>query len=72
MSIFKKVMGDDFERLHPMLQKRYDLPAGAVFKSIRCHEGNSVVDRNGFIQFFGQALDGNYFSPNKEKTFHLQ
>ncbi len=26
-------MGDDFSRLHPMLQKRYDLPAGTVFKA---------------------------------------
>jgi hypothetical protein len=33
MSIFKKVMGDDFSRLHPMLQKRYDLPAGTVFNA---------------------------------------
>jgi hypothetical protein len=33
MAIFEKVMGDDFSRLHPMLQKRYDLPEGAVFKA---------------------------------------
>jgi hypothetical protein len=33
MSIFKKVMGDDFNQLHPMLQKRYDLPVGAVFRA---------------------------------------
>ena len=33
MSIFKKVMGNDFSRLHPMLQKRYDLPEGTVFKA---------------------------------------
>ena len=33
MAIFRKVMGDDFERLHPMLQKRYDLPAGATFRA---------------------------------------
>jgi len=26
-------MGNDFPRLHPMLQKRYDLPAGTVFKA---------------------------------------
>lgn len=33
MSIFKKVMGPDFTRLHPMLQKRYNLTEGMVFKA---------------------------------------
>jgi hypothetical protein len=33
MSIFKKVMGVDFNRLHPMMQKRYDLPPGATFRA---------------------------------------
>ncbi|QUW23142.1 DUF4166 domain-containing protein [Sporosarcina sp. Marseille-Q4063] len=33
MSIFKKVMGNDFSRLHPMLQKRYNLPEGTIFKA---------------------------------------
>lgn len=33
MSIYKKVMGTDFALLHPMLQKRYDLPDGTTFKA---------------------------------------
>jgi hypothetical protein len=33
MSIFRNVMGDDFNQLHPMLQKRYDQPVGTVFKA---------------------------------------
>ncbi|CAM3247308.1 DUF4166 domain-containing protein [Filibacter tadaridae] len=33
MSIYKNALRQDFYRLHPMLQKRYDLPAGAVFKA---------------------------------------
>ena len=33
MSIYRKVMGSDFSRLHPMLQKRYDFPEGTVFKA---------------------------------------
>lgn len=33
MSIYKKVLGSNFNRLHPMLQKRYDLPEGAVFRA---------------------------------------
>ena len=33
MSIYKKVMGKDFSLLHPMLQKRYNLPDGATFKA---------------------------------------
>ena len=33
MSIYRKVMGSDFNRLHPMLQKRYDFPEGTVFKA---------------------------------------
>ena len=33
MSIVKQVMGSDFARLHPMLQERYDLPEGSVFKA---------------------------------------
>jgi hypothetical protein len=33
MSIYKKVMGEDFYLLHPMLQKRYNLPEGTVFKA---------------------------------------
>lgn len=31
MSIYKKVLGNDFNRLHPMLQKRYDLDVGSTF-----------------------------------------
>ncbi len=33
MSIYKQVMGNDFNRLHPMLQQRYNLPVGAIFKA---------------------------------------
>jgi len=33
MSIYKKVLGDNFNRLHPMLQKRYDLKEGTIFKA---------------------------------------
>ncbi|MFJ7936210.1 DUF4166 domain-containing protein [Sporosarcina sp. NPDC096371] len=33
MSIYKQVMGHDFNRLHPMLQHRYNLPIGSVFKA---------------------------------------
>ena len=33
MSIFRQALGDDFNRLHPMLQKRYDLPSGTSFKA---------------------------------------
>lgn len=33
MSIFKEVIGADFTRLHPMLQKRYDLSEGNIFKA---------------------------------------
>ncbi|MCG7335911.1 DUF4166 domain-containing protein [Sporosarcina sp. ACRSM] len=33
MSIYKQVMGEDFNRLHPMLQQRYDLPEGTVFSA---------------------------------------
>ncbi|MEK5037577.1 DUF4166 domain-containing protein [Sporosarcina sp. FSL K6-3457] len=33
MSIYKKIMGSNFDRLHPMLQKRYDLSEGTVFKA---------------------------------------
>ena len=33
MSIVKQVMGSDFFQLHPMLQKRYDLPEGFIFKA---------------------------------------
>ena len=33
MSIYKKVMGTDFALLHPMLQKRYDLQDGEIFKA---------------------------------------
>ena len=33
MAIFEQVMGNQFSRLHPMLQKRYDLPTGTVFKA---------------------------------------
>lgn len=33
MSIFRNVLGDNFNRLHPMLQKRYDLPIGTVFRA---------------------------------------
>lgn len=33
MSIYKHVMGDDFHRLHPKLQERYDLPEGTVFRA---------------------------------------
>ena len=31
MSIYQKVLGDDFDRLHPMLQKRYQLQEGTPF-----------------------------------------
>ncbi|WP_432360021.1 DUF4166 domain-containing protein [Sporosarcina sp. UB5] len=33
MSIYKKVLGDDFARLHPMLQMRYDIADGSSFKA---------------------------------------
>ena len=33
MSIFRQVLGDNFNRMHPMLQKRYDLRTGATFKA---------------------------------------
>ncbi|NYF25474.1 DUF4166 domain-containing protein [Sporosarcina sp. JAI121] len=33
MSIFRQVLGNEFNRLHPMLQKRYDLSAGATFRA---------------------------------------
>ena len=33
MSIYKKVLGNDFDRLHPMLQKRYDLDVGSTFEA---------------------------------------
>lgn len=33
MSIFKKVMGNRFQQLHPALQKRYDLTDGMTFKA---------------------------------------
>lgn len=33
MSIYKKVMRNDFSLLHPMLQKRYHLPEGTTFKA---------------------------------------
>ncbi|WP_228409548.1 DUF4166 domain-containing protein [Radiobacillus deserti] len=31
MSIYRKAMGKDFNRLHPMLQKRYSVSEGSVF-----------------------------------------
>ena len=33
MSIYKKMLGSHFNRLHPMLQRRYDLPEGAAFRA---------------------------------------
>lgn len=33
MSIYREVLQEDFLRLHPMLQKRYDFEEGAVFKA---------------------------------------
>ena len=33
MSIYKKALGSDFENLHPMLQKRYDLHSGDFFRA---------------------------------------
>lgn len=33
MSIYKKVLGNNFNRLHPMLQKRYDLSEGTDFRA---------------------------------------
>lgn len=33
MSIYRKVMGKDFTKLHPMLQKRYDLQDGMNFQA---------------------------------------
>ena len=33
MALIEKVMGREFYRLHPMIQKRYNLPAGTVFKA---------------------------------------
>lgn len=33
MSIYRKVLADDFKQLHPMLQKRYDISTGAIFKA---------------------------------------
>lgn len=33
MSIYKKMLGSHFNRLHPMLQSRYDLPEGAAFRA---------------------------------------
>ncbi|MFS0691041.1 DUF4166 domain-containing protein [Sporosarcina sp. 179-K 8C2 HS] len=33
LSIYKKVLGEDFDRLQPMLQKRYDLPDGTTFEA---------------------------------------
>ncbi|WP_252503853.1 DUF4166 domain-containing protein [Sporosarcina sp. Marseille-Q4943] len=33
LSIYKRVLGKNFDRLHPMLQKRYDLPDGSAFEA---------------------------------------
>jgi len=33
LSIYKKVLGDDFARLHPMLQMRYELVNGSTFEA---------------------------------------
>ncbi len=33
LSIYKKVLGNDFNRLHPMLQKRYDLDDVSTFEA---------------------------------------
>ena len=33
VTIYRKVLGEDFERLHPMLQKRYDLTESSVFEA---------------------------------------
>lgn len=33
MSIYRQVLKENFKRLHPMLQKRYDFAEGAVFKA---------------------------------------
>ncbi|MCM3742580.1 DUF4166 domain-containing protein [Sporosarcina luteola] len=33
MSIYRTVLGENFKRLHPMLQKRYDLADGSVFEA---------------------------------------
>lgn len=33
MSIYKNVLANEFSRLHPMLQKRYDFETGTIFKA---------------------------------------
>ncbi|MGN7388084.1 DUF4166 domain-containing protein [Sporosarcina sp. SAFN-015] len=33
MSIYKKVLGNDFNKLHPMLQQRYDFAGGRSFEA---------------------------------------
>ena len=33
MSIYRQVLKEDFARLHPMLQKRYEIAEGSVFKA---------------------------------------
>lgn len=33
VSIYRSVLGENFKLLHPMLQKRYDLPDGSVFEA---------------------------------------
>lgn len=33
LSIYQKVLGEDFDRLHLMLQKRYDLAIGSAFEA---------------------------------------
>ncbi|GGA43906.1 DUF4166 domain-containing protein [Psychrobacillus lasiicapitis] len=33
MTIYKEILGEQFEKLHPMLQKRYTLPEGKPFKA---------------------------------------
>lgn len=33
MSIYKEILGEQFEKLQPMLQKRYALPEGKAFKA---------------------------------------
>lgn len=33
MTIYQEILGEQFEKLHPMLQKRYTLPEGKPFKA---------------------------------------
>ena len=71
MTIFRKVMGKDFSLLHPMLQKRYDLPSGTVFKATGIMSEIKVVP-NGSIPFLESAQNGSYSFPNVENRSRFQ